>query len=185
MQPARQDLSVTRGTTYSDTVRIMQPEFVYRDITGISGSPALLNVPAHGLDAAWPVWIRGVAGMPDLNREPFRQLPHRAKRIDADTLEINSLSAHDLKPSGGQLIYREPVNLTDATAAMNVYRGGDLLFALGIDAGLALTTAGTIIRAMTAVQTALLAGEGLHYTFDVIYGGVTVTRYLEGTIKCP
>lgn len=184
MQPARQDLPVTPGTTYRDTVRIMQPEFVYRDITGLSGAPARLNVVAHDLEAAWPVWVRGVQGMPDINREPFKQLPHRARVIDGDTLEINALSASGLKPVGGQLIYRRAVDLAEATALLSVYRNAELLFALRVGTGLVITTAGTFTREMTAAQTALLTGEGLRYTFDVIFAAVTVTRFFEGAIQC-
>ncbi|WP_268797508.1 hypothetical protein [Pseudomonas huanghezhanensis] len=184
MQPARQDLPVTPGTTYRDTIRIMQPEFVYRDIAGIAGAPVLVKAVAHGLEGAWPVWARGVQGMPDLNREPFKQLPHRAKVIDVDTLEINAMSASGLKPTGGQLIYRRAVDLAEASGALSAYRGDELLFVLGVGTGLAITTAGTFTRELTAAQTAMLTGEGLHYTFDVIYGGVTVTRYAEGGFKC-
>lgn len=184
MQPARQDLSVIPGTTYRDVIRIMQPEFVYRDVSGVSGAPALLTVVAHGLADAWPVWVRGVQGMPDINREPFKQLPHRAKVIDADTLEVNALSASGLRPVGGQMIYRRAVDLTDAAPVMRVYRDAELLFSLVVGAGLTITTVGTVTREISAAQTALLTGEGLHYAFDVAYGAVTVTRYCEGGFKC-
>jgi hypothetical protein len=182
MQPARQDLPVTPGTTYRDTVRIMQPVFAYRTISKIEGAPAVLTVPAHGLDSDWPVWVRGVQGMPEANREPFKQLPHRAKRLTADSLEINPLSTTSLKPLGGELIYQLPVDLTDAAAWLNVYRGNDLLFALSAGTGLTLTAPGTLTRSMTAEQTALLTGEPLHYTFDIQYPGLTTVRYGEGAI---
>ena len=64
MQPARQDLPVVPGTTYRDTVRLMQPDYAYKLITQISGAPAVLSVPQHGLAGDWPVWVRGVAGLP-------------------------------------------------------------------------------------------------------------------------
>jgi hypothetical protein len=184
MQPAFQDLPVIPGTTYRDTIRIMQPEFVYRDISSVSGAPVLLTAIAHGLEGAWPIWVRGVQGMPDLNREPFKQLPHRAKVIDADTLEVNALSASGLMPVGGQLIYRRAVDLAEAAPVMRVYRDAELLFSLGVGTGLTITTAGSVTREITPAQTALLTGEGLHYAFDVAYGAVTVTRYCQGGFKC-
>jgi hypothetical protein len=182
MTPARQDLPVTPGTTYRDTVRIMQPVYAYRDITKIEGAPVVLTVPGHGLASDWPVWVRGVQGMPEANREPFKQLPHRAKRLGVDSLEINPLSASGLKPTGGELIYQVPVDLTDAAAWLKVYRGDDLLFVLSAGAGLSITAPGTLTRSMTSEQTALLSGAPLHYTFDIQYPGLTIVRYCEGVI---
>src|SRR5690606_25260435 len=106
MQPACQNLAIVPGTTYRDTARLMQPTFAYRAITGIAGAPAVLAVPGHGLGGDWPVWVRGVTNMPEINRAPVNQLPHRAKFVDAETLEINALSAVGLNPAGGQLVYK-------------------------------------------------------------------------------
>ena len=183
MQPARQDLPVTPGTTYRDTVRIMQPEFEYRPISSIAGAPVLLTVPAHGLASDWPVWIRSVQGMPELNREPFKQLPHRAKRIDVDVLEINSLSATGLKPEGGQLVYRLPVDLVGASVSMAVHRGAEPVVQIALGTGLAIAAPGTVTRTLTPVQTLLLWGEDLIYSFDVTFPDGTITRYFEGSIK--
>lgn len=182
MQPARQDLPVTPGTTYRDTVRIMQPEFVYRAITGIEGAPVQLTAPGHGLSSDWPIWVRGAQGMTELNRNPTRQLPHKAKVVSADVLEINALSAAGLRPSGGEVIYRRPVNLAEASAAMVVYQAGVVLFTLALGSGLSITAPGTIQRVLTAEQTALLIGEDLTYALDVTYAGPTVTRYFTGAI---
>ncbi|WP_282346472.1 hypothetical protein [Pseudomonas sp. PS01301] len=183
MQPARQDLPVVPGATYRDTIRIMQPVFVYRDITGIGGAPVVLQVPDHGLASDWPVWVRGVVGMPDLNREPQRQRPHAAKRIGDDTIEINALSAVDLRPKGGQIIYRKPVDLSGALVSMEIHRADDLVLVLGIGTGLRVAAPGTIERVLTSSQTELLTGDDLTYTLDVIYAnGPTITRYFTGTV---
>ena len=183
MQPARQDLSVTPGTSYRDIVRIMQPSFVYRAIAGIAGAPLVLTVPNHGLDFNWPVWVRGVQGMPNLNREPFRQLPHPATFIDGDKIEINALSATGLKPTAGELIYRRPVNLSEALPEMSVYSGEALLFTLTLGQGIRLESDGVLSRFITAEQSALLVGADFHYTLDLLYAGPTRTRYLEGAIN--
>jgi hypothetical protein len=182
MQPARQDLPVTPGTTYRDTVRIMQPEFVYRAIASIDGAPVRVTAPGHGLASDWPIWIRGVQGMPELNREPARQTPHKAKFVDEDVIEVNSLSATGLRPQGGQVIYRRPVSLSEASVEMVVSRSSVPLFTLVLGSGLSVTAPGTIERALTAEQTALLVGEDLTYTLDVTYAGPTVTRYFVGAI---
>lgn len=179
MQPACQHLKITPGTTYRDTARLMQPAFAYRTITAIAGAPLRLTVPVHGLAGSWPVWVRGVTGMPELNRAPTNQLPHRAAVIDANTLEINPLSADGLNPGAGQLIYKLPVDLAGALVQMRFERGGATLLALNLDQGLAVPAAGTITRELTPAQTALLTGAWT-YTLDVTFADGTVTRYFQG-----
>ena len=179
MQPARQDLPVVPGTTYRDTVRLMQPDYAYKLITQISGAPAVLSVAQHGLAGDWPVWVRGVTGMPDLNRDPRAALPWRAKRIDASKLEINSLSGAGLQPRGGELVYKLPVDLTGATVAVRFTRAGQELLTLTLGSGLASLAPGTITRLLTPAQTELLTGEW-QYTLDVTFSDGTVTRYYEG-----
>lgn len=179
MQPACQNLLITPGTTYRDTVRLLQPSYTYKPITGIAGAPAVLTVPAHGLLSDWPVWVRGVTGMPDLNRAPPNQLPHRARFISATELEINALSAVGLTTAGGQLIYKLPVDLTGAALQMRFERDGVELLALSVGQGLAMPSPGTITRELTPAQTALLTGDWA-YTLDVTFADGTVTRYYQG-----
>lgn len=179
MQPACQHLPIVPGTTYRDTARLMQPTLAYRAITAIAGAPARLTVPAHGLVSDWPVWVRGVTGMPDINRAPTSQLPHRAGYIDADTLEINALSATGLSPAGGQLIYKTPVDLAGASVQMRFERAGTELLTLSLGAGLTQPSAGTLVRELTPAQTALLTGAW-SYTMDVTFADGTVTRYFQG-----
>lgn len=179
MQPARQDLPVVPGTTYRDTVRLMQPDYAYKLITQISGAPAVLSVPLHGLAGDWPVWVRGVTGLPAINSEPPRGLPHRAKRLGADTLEINAISAAGASPQGGQLVYRLPVDLDGASVRLRFtgLQGDDLVLTLG--SGLASPAPGTVNRELTPEQTALLVGDW-RYTFEVEFADGTITRYFEG-----
>lgn len=180
MQPAREDLPIIPGTTYRDTMRLMQPEFVYLPITGIAASESGVRLTVeHDLADDWPVWVRGVTGMPDLNRDPRAALPWRAKRIDADTLEINALSGAGLQPRGGELVYKLPVDLTDATVAMRFTRDGQELLTLTLGNGLVSPAPGTITRELTPAQTVLLTGAW-QYTLDVTFSDGTVTRYYEG-----
>ncbi|WP_263147915.1 hypothetical protein [Pseudomonas sp. RIT-PI-AD] len=174
-------LAILPGTTFRDTVRLMQPEWAYRAITAIAGAPAVLTVPGHDLPAEWPVWVRGVQGMAELNAEPG-QAPHWARRLDDDNLVINRLSATGKRPSGGELIYQLPVALAGADAAMRIWRGDDLLLELILGQGLAFGAIGSLVRELTPTQTASLTGTGLHYALDVTYADGTVTRYLRGPI---
>ena len=179
MQPITQNLAVVPGTTYRDTVRLMQPEFAYRAITQISGAPAQVVAPAHGLQGSWPVWMRGVSGLPAANREPPNQLPHRATVLSADTLEVNALSAMGASPVGGQLVYRLPVDLDGATVVMTItgLAGADIVLTEG--AGLALPAPGTVTRELTPAQTAQMVGDW-RYTMDVTFADGSVTRYYDG-----
>lgn len=175
MQPIKQDLPIIPGTTYRDTVRLMQPGLVYKAITAIAGAPAKLTVPEHGIEGHWPVWVRGVRGMQDINRELTAQ-PHRAEVIDADTLEINRLSAVGLQPAGGELVYREPIDLTGASIEM-VFEGAGITLTIGD--GLAVPAPGTVTRELTPEQTAQLAGDW-RYRFDVTFADGSVLRFFEG-----
>lgn len=180
MQPARQDLPVVLGTTYRDTLRLMQPEFVYLPVTSIAASASGVRLTVeHGLVGDWPVWVRGVIGMADLNRDPRTALPWRAKRLDADTLEINALSGAGLQPRGGELVYKQPVDLVGASVTMRFTRGAQELLTLTLGNGLASPVPGTITRELSPAQTALLTGAW-QYTLDVTFSDGTVTRYYEG-----
>ncbi|AFM32642.1 MULTISPECIES: hypothetical protein [Stutzerimonas stutzeri subgroup] len=140
MQPAKFDLHIVQGATLRDTLRLMQPRYEYRQITGISGSPLRLTVD-HGLPGNWLAWVQGVNGMQGINRAP-RERPHRVTVVDAATLEVNALSAFGLNPSGGQLMYKPPVDLTGAAVRMQIRDqvGGQVLLELTTDSGgLAIT----------------------------------------------
>lgn len=180
MQPACQDLPIVPGTTYRDTVRLMQPEFIYLPITSITPSASGVRLTVeHELASDWPVWVRSVTGMTELNRDPRTALPWRAKRLDADALEINALSGAGLQPRGGELVYKLPVDLTGATVAMRFTRDGQELLTLTLGAGLASPAPGTITRTLTPAQTELLTGEWW-YVLDVTFSDGTVTRYYRG-----
>lgn len=183
MQPARLDLSIIQGSTLRDTLRLMQPRYEYRPITGISGSPLRLTVD-HGLPGNWLAWVEGVNGMQGVNRST-RESPHRVTVVDAATLEINALSAFGLNPSGGQLIYKPPVDLTGAEVRMQIREqvGGAVLLELTTENdGLAITGPGTITRTLSATQTAALAWTEAVYDLEVQYPDGTVQRYLQGAV---
>ncbi len=183
MQPASVELSVTPGVTYRDTARLMQPDFAYRDIVSVRGAPAIISVPGHGLTSDWPVWVRGVTGLQEINVDPIRQSPWRAKFIDPSRLEINVISAIGKPGNGGQLIYKLPVNLAGCTASMRFYRAKTLLLELLIGTGLAITNAGTITREISPEKSLMLEGSGITYVMDVTQADGSVIRYYEGSIK--
>lgn len=183
MQPAKLDLHIVQGSTLRDTLRLMQPRYEYRPITALGGSPLRLTVD-HGLPGNWLAWAEGVSGMPAVNRSQ-REPPHRVTVVDEATLEINSLSAFNLNPSGGQLIYKPPVDLAGATARMQVRAGlgGAVLLELTTENdGLAITGPGTLTRTLSATATAALTWTDGVYDLEVEYADGTVQRYLQGAV---
>lgn len=183
MQPAKLDLHIVQGATLRDTLRLMQPRYEYRPITALGGSPLRLTVD-HGLPGNWLAWVQGVNGMQGINRSQ-REKPHRVKVVDESTIEINALSAFGLNPSGGQLIYKPPVDLTGATARMQIRAGlgGALLLELNTEnGGLAITGPGTLTRTLSATETAALTWTDGVYDLEVEYSDGTVQRYLQGAV---
>lgn len=187
MQPACLPLRLIQGATYRDTLRLSQPTLVYKAIQSIPAeAPVRLVVPDHGLAGDWPVWVRSVQGGLDINREPFKGRPWPAKRLDANTLEINALSAVGLKPLGGQLIYQAPVDLTGCSARMQIRDkpGGGLLLELSTapGQGLTLEPAGTLHREITAAQTGALSFGSAVYDLELTFADGTVQRWAEGPV---
>jgi len=185
MQPARIPLSIIQGATLRDTLRLMQPRFEYRAITAIAATAPVRLTCAHDLPGNWPVWLQGAQQMPELNRAPRREHPHRAEVVDATTLEINALSAVGRTPSGGQLIYQPPVDLAGATARMQIRDkpGGALLLELSTTAGgLTITGPGTIERTLSASATAAITWTAAVYDLEVEYPDGTVHRYVCGDV---
>ncbi|MGF6694748.1 hypothetical protein M2318_004837 [Metapseudomonas resinovorans] len=180
MQPARLDLPIIQGATLRQILRIMQPLLAYRPITAIaSTSPVRLTV-AHGLPTDWPVWIRGVTGLPALNREVARQLPHLALVVDADHLDINSVPATGLLPKGGELSYYLPVDLTGATANLVVLSdaGTELLsLAPTVHAG------GWVEVVLTDEETEALTWVEGNWSMDLTFPNGETLRAFTGAAK--
>lgn len=187
MKPACVPLCLIQGATFRDTLRLSQPTLVYKAIQSIPAeAPVRLVVPDHGLAADWPVWVRGVQQWQEVNREPFKNRPWSAKRLDASTLEINALSAVGLKPLGGQLIYQPPVDLTGCSARMQIrdQPGGPLRLELSTEPGQGLTLdpAGTLRREITAAQTGALTFAKAVYDLELTFADGTVQRWAEGSV---
>lgn len=188
MQPACLPMRLIRGATYRDTRRLMQPPKEYRPLTEISATaPLRMTVPAHGLAGDWLAWVVGTTGLPDLNREPVRQLPHRVEVVDVDTLEINRLSGAGLRPDAGagQLIYQPPVDLTGATARLVIREqeeGGAQLLELTMGSGITSTAPGTLAVEIDAEATQAITWTTGWYHLEVIFPDGTVSRFFRGPV---
>lgn len=185
MQPARIPLLIIQGSTLRDTLRVMQPKFVYRAITAISATAPVQLTCEHDLTSDWLAWIQDARQMPELNRAPRREHPHRVEVIDASTLEINAISATGRNPAGGQLIYQPPVDLTGAVARMQIRaepQGTVLIELTTANDGLTITGPGTIERQISAADTAAITWTKAVYDLEVEYADGTVHRYFEGPV---
>lgn len=122
MQPIRltQPLYLIRGATFRQAFLMQQPTINYKDIIGGKSFPLELNVPSHGLVNGWPIWVEGVTGIPELNR-PYGGQPVFGEVIDADTLRFSTISGINRpRPAGGKIIFNLPVDLSGATAKVEL-----------------------------------------------------------------
>lgn len=184
MIPAQVPWNFTKGDTVDDRLLIMQPYFVHVPIEKLSVSHPLLITCAHGLTRDWPVWFEDVQQLEELNRS-VDQNPHSAIFVDANTLEINTISARGRKPTGGVLIYQRPVDLTGAQATLQVLdkEGGTVLLTLSTEtSGLEIVGLGAISRTLSAAQTQALTWASGVYNLRVTYPDGTVHRYFSGRV---
>lgn len=185
MQPARIPLLIIQGSTLRDTLRVMQPKFVYRPITEISATAPVRLTCEHDLTSDWLAWIQDTRQMPELNRTPRREKAHRVEFIDSNTLEINAISATGRAPEGGQLIYQPPVDLAGAVARMQIRaepQGAVLIELTTENSGLTITGPGTIERLISAADTSAITWAKAVYDLEVEYADGTVQRYFEGPV---
>ena len=124
MTPANLALRIDQGATFRALLRLMQPNLVYKPITDIAPTGPVRLTVEHGLPGDWPVWVEHVRQLPEANRAPLRQLPHMAQVVTATELDLPGINATGTRPEGGQLVYRPPLDLTDATAELRLYEKG-------------------------------------------------------------
>ena len=178
MQPARLDLRVDKGATFRAVLRIMQPSLIYKAITAIAATAPVRLTVAHELPTDWPVWVEQAQHLPALNRAPLRTTPHMARVIDANTLEINTINAASTNAKGGQLIYQAPLELTGATAVLQ-------LLEEGADAGtlpVTVNAGGWVDVDLTAAETAALGWAARDYVLDITLASGEVLRAFAGTV---
>lgn len=186
MQPARLDLCVTRGATLRKPLRLMQPHYVWRDISTISKTaPVQLTVPAHGLPGEdWPVWVEGVSGWSEINKAKETERFRLGAVVDADTLEFNALNGSGRNASGGKLVYQPPVDLTACTGSLTItWADGGTLLLTTENGGLVVAGLGRLMLILTAAQTAALSPRTGTYLLLITDSVGDVTPWAAGGVR--
>ncbi len=185
MDPARLDMRIVQGATFRKPLLLMQPVYAYKPIAAIQQSaPLRMSVPAHGLPEGWPTWIEGVRGWAALNRDKQRERFRIARVIDANTIEYNELNGLGQSAAGGTLVYQLPVDLTGATALMNICDAdGSLLLALSTaTGGLVIDGLGRLLMVLSAAQTAAITWTKGLYILELVMAGGSVDRWAYGEV---
>jgi len=178
MTPANLALRIDQGATFRALLRLMQPNPVYKPITAIAATGPVRLTVEHGLPGDWPVWVEHVRQLPEANRAPLRQLPHMAQVVTATELDLPGINATGTRPEGGQLVYRPPLDLTDATAELRLYEKGAEVGTLPVT----VNAGGWVDVELSAAETAALAWRSREYVLDVTLPNGDVLRAYTGTI---
>lgn len=185
MQPARLDLRIIQGATFRKPLLLMQPVYAYKPIGAIQQTaPLRLTVTAHGLQDGWPTWVEGVRGWSALNRDKQRGKFRPAKVIDANTIEYNDMNGIGQSATDGQLVYQLPVDLSGASARMNIRdASGTLLLALSTATGeLVIDGLGRLLMVLSAAQTAALTWTRGLYDLEIVMADGSVDRWANGEV---
>jgi len=119
-------LTIRRGASEDIPIRVESDVLVYKPITGIAASaPISITAVAHGLKDGWRAAVMN-SGVPEIDiawDDPLDDSLRRITLIDADTVEFNDVNGISFTAyvAGGQLVYREPLDLSQfVDARMNV-----------------------------------------------------------------
>lgn len=185
MQPAQLDLRIIQCATFRKPLLMMQPVYAYKPISSIQQTaPLRLTVTGHGMPDGWPTWIEGVSGWSELNRDKTRERFRAASVIDADTIEYNDLNGLGKNATGGVLVYQLPLDMTGATARMNIRdSSGTLLLDLTTANGkLVVAGPGKLLIELTAAETAAIDLTAAVYDLELVMADGSVDRWAQGAV---
>lgn len=192
------EFAVNRGATYPMTLLWAQPTLTSIPITGVSkAARAVVTATGHGLPSGeWCVYVRGVGGMTKLNHKPDDvgnvDAAYLATKLTADTVRLN-VDTLDMTTysSGGELLFRSPVDLTGYTAKMQVRRTARAadppiveVLSTGIAPASRITLSlGTVYVELSAADTALIDSPSVYAIEMTEVATGVVTRLVEGIIR--
>lgn len=169
------NLTIRRGATNVVPIRIESSRWQYASISSVAQSaPLRITAPGHGIPDGWRVAImnvKAVGGIAAANNPPKDAELHAVTVIDADTIEFNEINGAAFRAyvSGGQLAYREPLDLAPYNGARIDVKGkinGESLLHLAEGAGLRLdSTERAVWFEPTVEQSMTLPAK--NYVFDI------------------
>lgn len=184
--PAKLNLTIYQGSTFSEVLRWESSNRVYKPITGITAAaPAVITSTAHGIPDGWRVKVTNVVGMKEINSSDTYR---KAKLLTADTIELNEVNAvgYTAYTSGGILEYNQPIDLTGYTARMQIrskLESTEILVSLTTEnSGIVINnTTKTITIVITATATTAFTWTTGVYSLELIVG-TTVNTLLTGNV---
>ena len=186
--PAKLNLTIYQGSTFSEVLRWESPTKVYKTITGITqAAPAIITSTAHGIPDGWRVKVTNVIGMTQINStDTYR----KATLLSSSTIELNEINAvgYTAYTSGGVLEYNAPIDLTGFTARMQIrakLEDAVALFELtteDLNNGIVINnTNKTISLNISATNTAAFTWLTGVYSLELI-SGTTVSTLITGNV---
>jgi len=186
--PAKMNLTIYQGSTFSEILRWEGSKKVYKNITGITqAAPIVITSAAHGIPDGWRVKITNVGGMKEVNST---ELYRKATLLSSSTIELNELNGVGFTAytTGGILEYNEAIDLTGYTARMQVRTkletATTLLELTTENSGIVLdNTKKTITINISATDTAALTWLTGVYSLELISSTGIVTTLINGNVS--
>ena len=100
-------------------------------------------------------------------------------------MEFNELNGTTQNANGGHLVYRLPLDMTGASARMQIRdTAGALLLELGTDSGgLQVDGPGRLLLELTATQTAAINWQTGLYDLELTMADGSVDRWMQGAVS--
>lgn len=188
------NLTIRRGATNVIPIRIESDTWRYANITAVAQSaPWRITALDHGIPDQWRAAVMNLSLAGDFaaqNNPPKDADLRKVAVVDTDTVEFNDINGAAFRAytSGGQLAWREPLDLTPYNGARMDVRdkvGGTLLASFVLGAGLSLDTATPAGWFEPTVEQSLLL-PAKTYVFDIELlrtgGGVDPICSAESTL---
>lgn len=118
--PARLNLKLIQGSSFTQEIRWESNTKVYRAIASIQKSAPveISTIEAHGIPERWRVKISNVQGMKEINSDEYVVVSN----VLPGSFQLNSINAigYTMYTSGGVVEYNAPVSLAGYSARMQI-----------------------------------------------------------------
>lgn len=186
--PAKVNLVIYQGSTFSEILRWESSRKVYKPITGITNAaPVIITAPLHSVPDGWRVRFTNVVGMKEINSAADTYSTAVLKT--ENTIEINAINSIAYTPyaSGGILEYNEPINLAGYTARMQIRNKlGDSTYLLDMTTEngriILNNSVKTIELKITATDTTAITWTSGVYSLELVSAGGVVSTLMNGTV---